>query len=187
MGSPKVLVLLVFLGAALAEQDVKVNVVGKAQNLVEGCIIDCSTNEFHQHPTDCHKFIQCAPYGPQEFTCPANTIWDQKNSVCDYDQALACETGKYLTPEGKTCPEVPTTLAPTDAPITPDSPDECHFRCPKKSGKFAHPRDCSRYFYCFHNIPIPVKCLLGKHFNARAQKCTIPLLAWCRAKPDAEC
>merc|ERR1719427_2390794 len=72
---------------------------------VEGCVIDCSTGQYHRHPTDCHKFIQCAPYGPQEMPCPATTVWDQSILTCNYESAVACETGNYLTEDGNPCPD----------------------------------------------------------------------------------
>jgi len=72
---------------------------------VEGCVIDCSAGQYHRHPTDCHKFIQCAPYGPQEMPCPATTVWDQSILTCNYEDAVACETGNYLTEDGKPCPD----------------------------------------------------------------------------------
>ncbi|KAK7084018.1 hypothetical protein SK128_027572 [Halocaridina rubra] len=177
-------VLLVFLGAAFADGDTNAPaVVGKAQNTVEGCVIDCSAGGYFQHPINCQKFIQCAPAGPTVLTCPETTIWDQAVTACNHDDAVACETGSYLTPEGKPCPPEPTTLAP----VEPPNPGFCFFRCPEPNGKFAHPRDCTKYFYCFHKIPIPVKCPFGLHFNEKAKKCTIPLLARCKASPDAEC
>jgi len=187
MGFNKVLVLLVFLGAAFAEKDAEAEVVGLAAlNTVEGCIINCSAGGYHQHPTDCHKFIQCAPSGLHVLPCPEDTVWDQENTVCNHDDSVTCQTGEYLTPEGKPCPEVLTTLAP-EVPTTPATPEECHFKCPEKYGRFAHPRDCKRYFSCFHRIPIPAKCPFGLHFNTKANRCTIPLLARCEATPDAEC
>ncbi|KAK7084019.1 hypothetical protein SK128_027573 [Halocaridina rubra] len=82
-------ILLVFLGAAFADGDAKAPaVVGKAQNTVEGCVIDCSAGGYFQHPTDCQKFIQCAPAGPTVLTCPETTIWDQEVTACNHDDAV---------------------------------------------------------------------------------------------------
>lgn len=77
--------------------------------------VDCSTGQqYWQHPTDCHKFIQCAPYGPQEMPCPAGTRWDQKILTCNHEWNTPCVTGNYLLPNGSCsgCTGCPTVTVP---------------------------------------------------------------------------
>merc|ERR1712105_68101 len=181
MGFPKVLVLLVFLGAAFADEEAKGLSFDPSRGTVEGCVIDCSEGGYHQHPTDCTKFVQCTPSGPMALPCPEDTLWDQDSLTCNHDESVTGETGSYLTPDGRPCPEVP------EEPTTPATPGRCWFKCPEEHGEFAHPRNCERYFYCVHWFPVPVKCPFGLHFNQRTNRCAIPLLARCQASPDAEC
>merc|ERR1712002_1367902 len=136
MGSSKLLILLAFLGVALTEA--KVVPVGLASATIQGCVINCHLGRYLQHPSDCTKFIQCAPTGPEVHSCPRTTIWDQTLLTCNHDSSIACETGKYLTLDGKPCPEetteqpptrLPITEAPTEAPIT-HSPTEVPTKAP---------------------------------------------------------
>merc|ERR1712002_1112735 len=136
MGSSKLLILLAFLGVALTEA--KVVPVGLASATIQGCVINCHLGRYLQHPSDCTKFIQCAPTGPEVHSCPRTTIWDQTLLTCNHDSSIACETGKYLTLDGKPCPEetteqpptrLPITEAPTEAPIT-HSPTEVPTKIP---------------------------------------------------------
>merc|ERR1712002_590477 len=136
MGSSKLLILLAFLGVAFTEA--KVVPVGLASATIQGCVINCHLGRYLQHPSDCTKFIQCAPTGPEVHSCPRTTIWDQTLLTCNHDSSIACETGKYLTLDGKPCPEetteqpptrLPITEAPTEAPIT-HSPTEVPTKAP---------------------------------------------------------
>merc|ERR1712002_1134936 len=113
-GSSKLLILLAFLGVALTEA--KVVPVGLASATIQGCVINCHLGRYLQHPSDCTKFIQCAPTGPEVHSCPRTTIWDQTLLTCNHDSSIACETGKYLTLDGKPCPEETTEQPPTEAP-----------------------------------------------------------------------
>nr|XP_027223272.1 eggshell protein 2A-like [Penaeus vannamei] len=70
---------------------------------IDGCVIDCSLGKYLPHPTDCRKFIQCAPYGPEEMPCAPGTVWNQQKLTCDHEWASPCVTGSYLTPEGLPC------------------------------------------------------------------------------------
>ncbi|XP_037776681.1 LOW QUALITY PROTEIN: uncharacterized transmembrane protein DDB_G0289901-like [Penaeus monodon] len=70
---------------------------------IDGCIIDCSLGKYLPHPSDCRKFIQCAPYGPEEMPCAPGTVWNQQKLTCDHEWASPCVTGSYLTPEGLPC------------------------------------------------------------------------------------
>ncbi|XP_037774166.1 spidroin-1-like [Penaeus monodon] len=65
--------------------------------------IDCSLGKYLPHPSDCRKFIQCAPYGPEEMPCAPGTVWNQQKLHCDHEWASPCVTGSYLTPEGLPC------------------------------------------------------------------------------------
>ncbi|KAK8722372.1 hypothetical protein OTU49_012436, partial [Cherax quadricarinatus] len=67
---------------------------------IDGCVIYCTLGTYHRHPSDCHKFIQCAPYGPQEMPCAAGTVWVQEKLTCDHESISECVTGTYLTPDG---------------------------------------------------------------------------------------
>ncbi|XP_037776682.1 trihydrophobin-like [Penaeus monodon] len=70
---------------------------------IDGCVIDCSLGKYLPHPSDCRKFIQCAPYGPEEMPCAPGTVWNQQKLTCDHEWASPCVTGSYLTPEGLPC------------------------------------------------------------------------------------
>ncbi|XP_042234427.1 peritrophin-1-like isoform X2 [Homarus americanus] len=63
--------------------------------------VDCSSGQqYFQHPTDCHKFIQCAPYGPQEMPCAPGTVWDQNLLTCNHQHSTQCVTGNYVDSDG---------------------------------------------------------------------------------------
>ncbi|XP_071522253.1 uncharacterized protein [Panulirus ornatus] len=70
---------------------------------IDGCVIDCSTGHYFPHPNDCRKFIQCAPYGPQEMPCALGTVWDQNKLTCNHELITPCVIGNYSTPDGKPC------------------------------------------------------------------------------------
>lgn len=93
--------------------------------------VDCSSGQqYFQHPTDCRKFIQCAPYGPQEMPCAAGTVWDQNMLTCNHEQSTACVTGNYVGPDGECvgcvgCHPI-TTVKPVSGNCT-DSDSNCKF------------------------------------------------------------
>ncbi|XP_042889198.1 uncharacterized protein LOC122264392 [Penaeus japonicus] len=59
--------------------------------------VDCSSGQqYWQHPSDCRKFIQCAPYGPQEMPCGEGTVWDQNLLTCNHEWATQCLTGNFF-------------------------------------------------------------------------------------------
>ncbi|CAL4141770.1 unnamed protein product, partial [Meganyctiphanes norvegica] len=70
--------------------------------------------QYWPHPTDCHMFIQCTPYGPQEMHCAPGTAWSQPITTCDWEVNTDC---------GRATPPSPPTAAPTAAPTAP--PPSC--------------------------------------------------------------
>ncbi|XP_066940522.1 peritrophin-1-like [Macrobrachium rosenbergii] len=195
--------LFVIVALAFGGSHAKVTGVGETSGVIEGCVIPCKLGAYFQHPSDCSKFIQCAPAGPAVMSCPEGLIWNQHILTCDFPRSVSCETGKYLTPDGKPCNELPTEVPPTQPPTEESSGEgssseesseeegssveECEFKCPKAAGIFAHPRDCRRYFTCLLRKPKEHKCPLGLHFNNKLKVCTTADLAKCKADPDAEC
>ena len=76
---------------------------GGGSGIIDGCVIDCTLGEYYPHPTDCTKFIQCTPYGPQEMPCAAGTRWDQSLLTCNHESVTECVTGTYEDENGETC------------------------------------------------------------------------------------
>jgi len=170
MDFSKVLLLVGLLGAALADDDSNKTVASTKVGLVEGCIINCRPEKrFFRHPSDCHKYVQCTPYGPQEMLCPEDTLWDQRKKTCNHDTSLDCLVGFYKAPTGSRCS------------------GECQFKCPSNLGRFPHPRDCRRFFQCNEGIPQYRRCRKNLYFDTKTNKCTELSLATCTASPDGEC
>merc|ERR1712212_379155 len=69
---------------------------------VTSCI-DCSKGQYWPHPTDCHMFIQCAPYGPQEMPCAPGTVWDQSILTCNHQATTPCVTADCDRAQYKEC------------------------------------------------------------------------------------
>merc|ERR1719369_274124 len=140
--------------------------------------------QYWEHPTDCTKFIQCAPYGPQEMPCGAKTRWDQSILTCNHEYAVDCITGNYDNDDG-TCgqDEGDEPTSPPEPPL----PEPCSLLCPLANGLFPHPRECNKWVEC-HDFDICVKtCPLGLSYNPIDMKCDWQSISQCIATPDASC
>ncbi|ROT69010.1 Chondroitin proteoglycan 2 [Penaeus vannamei] len=127
---------------------------GGGDGSIDGCVIDCSLGKYLPHPTDCRKFIQCAPYGPEEMPCAPGTVWNQQKLTCDHEWASPCVTGSYLTPE-----EPPNV-----------KPDICDCECCLRP----HPEDCTAYYYCEPNASAKFHtCSEGLVFNPEFSQCVL--------------
>ncbi|XP_063861437.1 mucin-2-like [Scylla paramamosain] len=159
--------------------------------------VDCSGGQqYFPHPTDCRKFIQCAPYGPQEMPCAEGTIWNQWLLTCDHEDITPCVTGSYVGPDGNcvhpviTTPKTTTTTTTTittKAPVTTPDGSVCDVACPAAQGLFPHPQKCGKWVHCDHNIPYVKDCPAGLHFNPRLKVCDWPQSAGCTSGPDHIC
>jgi len=63
--------------------------------------------QYWPHPTDCHMFVQCTPYGPQGMHCAPGTAWSQSLLACDFEANTDCEKHQPTSP-----PKAPSTSAP---------------------------------------------------------------------------
>ncbi|XP_042889208.1 uncharacterized protein LOC122264399 [Penaeus japonicus] len=175
--------------------------------------VDCSSGQqYWQHPSDCRKFIQCAPYGPQEMPCPAGTRWDQKILTCNHERDTPCVTGNYLLADGSCsgctgCPPPPTAdpgscsgenpdckfwAANGDCTCKPNT--DCYWQnevarmCPKTCrGDFPHPKDCTKWVHCDHFTPHVKDCPANLHFNPTLKVCDWPAKAGCTSSENSGC
>lgn len=61
-------------------QSVKMNMLLKS---ISGLTCPQPSGLF-SHPTDCHKFVQCANGIPYEMNCPPTTYFNEQIQVCDH-------------------------------------------------------------------------------------------------------
>ncbi|XP_066963566.1 peritrophin-1-like [Macrobrachium rosenbergii] len=139
-----------------------------ASGLVEGCSVSCARG-YRPHPSDCRKFLQCAPFGPVEMPCAEGTVWDQSQLRCEHETNIPCRLGFYNYPSGTKCP------------------GHCQFECPREYGRFPHPRDCRRFFRCRNGVASYRSCGSGKYFDEVSATCVEAAYATCTASFDADC
>ncbi|KAK8722379.1 hypothetical protein OTU49_012437, partial [Cherax quadricarinatus] len=65
--------------------------------------------------------------------------------------------------------------------------DPCDLVCPKESGLFSHPQDCTKWVHCTHNQPFVKTCPFVLHFNPLLRVCDWPDTANCQASLDSDC
>lgn len=108
MASPgKAVILLSILLVVLHSSDArKVKFDSRAGSVGDAVCDWPNGQQYWPHPTDCHMFIQCTPYGPQEMSCAPGTAWTQALTTCDFVANTDC--GQE--------PPAPTTAAPTEPP-----------------------------------------------------------------------
>ena len=129
------------------------------------CEIECGLGHYFRHPTDCTKFIQCSPYGPQELPCGTGTRWDQNFLQCMPDDSTPCIVGNG-----------PCTSQSSGSSLTGGS---CDLVCPQTNGLFAHPLDCTKWVHCSNGIPYEKDCPSNLFFD--------PILKVCNWQKDTVC
>ncbi|XP_042234429.1 uncharacterized protein PB18E9.04c-like [Homarus americanus] len=137
--------------------------------------VDCSSGQqYFQHPTDCHKFIQCAPYGPQEMPCAPGTVWDQNLLTCNHQHSTQCVTGNYVGPEGNCVGCVGCTSSTTTTTTSPSTTTRPNFPCVDcSSGQqyFQHPTDCHKFIQCAPYGPQEMPCAPGTVWDQNLLTC----------------
>jgi len=155
----------------------------------DGNCIKCNWpngQQYWEHPTDCTKFIQCAPYGPQEMPCGAKTRWDQSILTCNHEDAITCKTGNYDNDDGS-CGGGGDGGDGGGGGDDGGNPEPCGLICPLANGLFPHPRECNKWVEC-NDWDICVKrCPLGLFYNPIDKKCDWKTISNCIATPDAPC
>ncbi|XP_037775740.1 uncharacterized protein LOC119572876 [Penaeus monodon] len=145
--------------------------------VIEYPCVNCSTGQqYWQHPSDCRKFIQCAPYGPQEMPCGEGTVWDQNLLTCNHAWATQCLTGNFLLANGScsgcsgcTPPAKPTTRPPTQKPVTPGN-FPC-VDCSTGQQYWQHPTDCHKFIQCAPYGPQEMPCPAGTRWDQKILTC----------------
>ncbi|XP_018026015.1 hornerin isoform X2 [Hyalella azteca] len=152
---------------------------GGSGGIVDGCVINCEVGQYYPHPTDCTKFIQCAPYGPQEMPCAPGTRWDQELLTCHHEGSTKCFTGTYVDANGEPCGG--------SSGGGGTGGGECDIRCPESNGLFAHPADCRKWVHCSNDIPHVKDCPAKLHFDPVLRVCNWPKNAACIAGEALDC
>ncbi|KAG0711136.1 putative chitinase 10 [Chionoecetes opilio] len=125
--------------------------------------------------------------------CGKGTIWDQRLLTCNHEDITPCVTGNYEDSDGScTFPTFTTTTTTTRSPgtvstTTTPSGHVCDVTCPTPVGLFPHPRECTEWVHCDHNIPYVKDCPAGLHFNAQLKVCDWPASAGCTSRLDHNC
>ncbi|XP_042889196.1 balbiani ring protein 3-like isoform X1 [Penaeus japonicus] len=138
--------------------------------------VDCSSGQqYWQHPSDCRKFIQCAPYGPQEMPCGEGTVWDQNLLTCNHEWATQCLTGNFLLADGSCSgcsgctPPAQTTARPSQKPVTPGN-FSC-VDCSTGQQYWQHPSDCHKFIQCAPYGPQEMPCPAGTRWDQKILTC----------------
>ncbi|KAF2356445.1 Chitin binding domain, partial [Trinorchestia longiramus] len=140
---------------------------GGGSGIIDGCIINCELGQYYPHPTDCAKFIQCAPYGPQEMPCAPGTVWDQRLLTCNHEYATECVTGSYLDENGEACGGSNGGSNGGSGGFgsgggsggSGGTVDGCVIEC--KNQYYPHPTDCTKFIQCTPYGPQEMPCSAG--------------------------
>merc|ERR1711970_1666928 len=101
------------------------NAAIKTSNGVEDTPCDWPTGQqYWPHPSNCHRYVQCTPYGPQQKRCAPGTAWSQSLLTCDFEANTNCGNQPATSapePQSTTTPEPPST-SPPESPTTASTP-----------------------------------------------------------------
>ncbi|XP_069997704.1 mucin-5AC [Penaeus vannamei] len=110
------------------------------------CGVDCSQGQYHPHPSDCHMFIQCTPYGPQEMPCAPGTVWDQDLLTCNHEATTPCVIAEPCV----------------------KSHDK---QCRRGDGRYAVEGKKTEYYLCHSGVSFLLRCPDEGTFNPHTTSC----------------
>lgn len=111
-------------------------------------------------PETCDRFYRCSGIsnvGPLLIDCPPNMWFDPDIQECNFPDAFVCHIYADVEP-GIECP-------------SEENPFKVQF--------IPSMIDCERYYICYHERPIAMRCLEGFYWNQARQMCDNPIDANC--------
>ncbi|CAL1275753.1 unnamed protein product, partial [Larinioides sclopetarius] len=146
-------------------------------------------------PDDCSKYYKCTFYIKSLQTCPNSELFDSYKKGCRRGKDVNC--GSRKNPNGDddlttvlpttkkeekdvddTTTALPTTKKeekgdddPTTTPPTTKKDEKDQFTCPSVYGKFPHPDDCSKYYFCTFFLKSLQTCPNSELFDSDKKEC----------------
>ncbi|CAB3244647.1 unnamed protein product [Arctia plantaginis] len=135
------------------------------------CATEGSDNSIVAHE-NCAKYYQCWGGSPIAFDCGLGTLFNPKNSYCDYPSNVDC--GNRFIPEQE---EVVIPINPV-IPIgnNHDNPSLAPQICAAEDSSdvlVAH-ENCNQFYMCLHGAPYAQTCQAGLLFDPRRDRCEWP-------------
>ncbi|KAK3792937.1 hypothetical protein RRG08_064200 [Elysia crispata] len=107
-----------------------------------------AANANYQDVTDCSRYWRCTNFQATNMRCPVGSLFDTRANEC---------SSAITTVSGCTMPGA--------------NPS---YVCPRPSGEFSYPADCSRYWRCDNNNASLRRCTGNLLFNAERGYCDSP-------------
>ncbi|CAL1275755.1 unnamed protein product, partial [Larinioides sclopetarius] len=129
-------------------------------------------------PDDCSKYYKCSFYLKSRQTCPNSQLFDSYKKGCRRGEDVNCGSRKRPNDVDDTTTALPTTKKeekgdddPTTTPPTTKKDEKDQFTCPSVYGKFPHPDDCSKYYFCTFFLKSLQTCPNSELFDSDKKEC----------------
>lgn len=123
---------------------------------------------FIKNEKGCEFFFYCHHGQPLEAFCPGTFWFNEDSGICEEQKNVFCTLNDPVIPPVR--PPVPDDL---DEPVTCPAIDTNSITF------IASQIDCSRYYICYHGVPIRQQCITEMHWNAATKRCDYPEYAKC--------
>ncbi|CAC5393669.1 unnamed protein product [Mytilus coruscus] len=120
--------------------------------------VSCQFHGQHlSHPTDCHKFYQCVGTTPKEMSCSNSLAWNDAIGNCDHPENV--ELCNVNNSDDGAADVVEDDTNESDVDVIEE------FDCGGKTGFFADPKECTKYYWCIAGQKYHMPCGAGTYFE----------------------
>ncbi|XP_037032764.1 peritrophin-1 [Bradysia coprophila] len=121
---------------------------------------------FIKNEKGCEWFFYCHNGQPLEAFCPGTFWFNEDSGICEDQKNVYCTLND---------PVPPPVIVPEDL----DEPVTCPAMDTSSITFIASRIDCSRFYICYHGVPIRQQCIKEMHWNAATNRCDYPDNAKC--------
>ncbi|XP_035228483.1 uncharacterized protein LOC118200626, partial [Stegodyphus dumicola] len=114
------------------------------------------------HEEYCHWYYHCHDNKASIRQCKNGKYYNSKRKKCYDPKDVSCEGRRKPDDVDMTTEFITTEVSTTDTP---------EFQCPRKEGKFAHERDCGKFYDCKRGEYKIHKCPKNKLFDEERRSC----------------
>ncbi|XP_076750932.1 peritrophin-1 [Xylocopa sonorina] len=138
-----------------------------------------------RHPCNCSTYFDCNFEPPAPMACPGGLQFNEQKQVCNYKWRVKCEPHPelYRSRNKALCFIIFAALVVyvySDNVLRPRCPDDLN----ETNMMVRHPCNCSTYFVCTVDPPIPMECPAGLQFNQEKQVCDYKWRVKCHPRPE---
>lgn len=154
------------LAAAKPREEIQVNALG--------CPFDAEIVQFLPHEY-CHQFYQCVGGTPITQTCPADLLYNEELSICDWPINVNCD-GRVIPaerPEGEE-EEQPSGNGHSDPSLAPKI---CATE--DSEGVLVAHEYCNKFYVCQGGRPVSLACPANLFYNPENEQCDWPFNVNC--------